>query len=118
MSFLKKNNKKEEVIVYSGRRESLRAENNLNKSLEEWEAIKSNHLTKIEKILLEKEIEKRRKEALLDKKKIFIEEMAKKDKEEYDGFTRRSEIGERINNRKRWELRKRDIAFRNRSILG
>ena len=87
-------------------------------SIEEWNQMEVSHLSKVEKMLLEREIERRRKEALVDKKKIFIEEMVKKDKEEFEGFAKRSEIGERINNRKRWELRKRDIAFRNRSILG
>lgn len=119
MSLFKKNKQPTDAtIMYSSRRESLQAENNFNKSLEEWNEIETSHLTKVEKILLEREIERRRKEVLLDKKKLFIEEMAKKDQEEFDGFTRRAEIGKKINNRKRWELRKRDIAFRNRSILG
>ncbi|MDE5553077.1 MAG: hypothetical protein K2I67_00835 [Malacoplasma sp.] len=117
MSLFKKN-KPVERVIHSGRRESLKAENNFNMSIEEWNQMETSHLSKVEKMLLEREIERRRKEALVDKKKIFIEEMAKKDKEEFEGFTKRSEIGERINNRKRWELRKRDIAFRNRSILG
>lgn len=119
MSLFKKNKQPVEVIVsHSGRRESLKAENNFNKSIEEWNEVETSHLSKVEKILLEREIERRRKEVLLDKKKLFIEEMTKKDKEEYDSFTKRFEIGERINNRKRWELRKRDIAYRNKSILG
>lgn len=114
-------NKKNKIILkktFSNRRESIHWENKLNDSIDQWEEIKKDHEVKIEKQLLEEELRRREEEVKIEKKKIFNEIMAEKEMIEEETFKRREDIDQKIRDRKRYEMKKRDVAHRNKNPLG
>lgn len=119
MKFLKKDNKKDEkVIKHSNRGESLESEFKLEDSTKQWNDIKKLYEEQVNSIILEQEILKREKEAAIERKNIFNEMQEQKLFIEENECNRILEIKEKINNKKKREIKRRDIAFRNRNILG
>ncbi|MDE5545769.1 MAG: hypothetical protein K2I76_04080 [Malacoplasma sp.] len=104
--------------TFSNRRESINWENSLNDSLEQWEDTKEIQKDKLEKQNFEFESKKREEEVKIKKQKIFIAEMKKESIAEEESLSKRFEIDEKIRTKKRKEMKKRDIAFRNKSIYG
>lgn len=114
-------NKKNKIILrktFSNRRESIYWENKLNDSLDQWEEVKQNYENKIEKQMFEEELRRREEEVKAEKQKIFSEMMAEKEFVEEESFRRREDIDQRIRNKKRYEMKKRDVAHRNKNPLG
>lgn len=114
-------NKKNKIILkksHSNRRESIYWENKLNDSVNQWEEVKKEHEDKVEKQAFEQELRKREEEVKDKKQKIFEKTMQEREIVEEQSFATRSEIDEKIRNKKRYELKKRDVAFRNKSVLG
>lgn len=119
MKFLKKENKKEEKkIKHSNRGESLETEFKLEDSTKQWNDIKKLYEDQVNTIVLEQQILKREQEAAIERKTIFNEMKEQKFLIEENECNRILEIKEKINNKKKREIKRRDIAFRNRNILG
>lgn len=115
----KKNNKKDEPVkLHSSRGESLSEENKINDSVTQFEEIKKIHENEVNAVLFEREVKLREKEAQIEKKQTFIQKTNEILEKETSEFERRMELQEKVNSKKRHELKKRDIAYRNRSILG
>ena len=104
--------------TFSNRRESINWENSLNDSLDQWEDTKDIQKVKLEKQSYEFESKKREEEVKVKKQKIFIAEMKKESMVEEESLSKRCEIDEKIRSKKRKEMKKRDIAFRNKSVYG
>lgn len=119
MKQITKEKKQSELVSsHSNRGESLQKEMKLQDSTSQWEEIKKIHENEVSSVILEQEILKREKEAEIEKKKIFVEMQEQKMIRETDEFNRVIDIETKIKNKKKREIRRRDIAFRNRSILG
>lgn len=115
----KNNKKKSELLTsHSNRGESVHQEIKLEDSSNQWEELKQLHENSISTIQLEQEVLKREKEALVEKKKVFLEKQEQKSQREEYEFNRIMEIEQKIKAKKRREIKRRDIAFRNKSILG
>ncbi|WP_412032177.1 hypothetical protein [Malacoplasma muris] len=119
MKVTKKEKKQSDLISsHSNRGESLQKEMKLQDSSSQWDEIKKIHENEVSSVILEQEILKREKEAEIEKKKIFIEMQEQKMTREEDEFNRVIDIENKIKNKKKREMKRRDIAFRNKSILG
>lgn len=114
----KKSNKKDEPKFHSSRGESLTEENKINDSVTQFDEIKKIHENEVNSVLFEREIRIREKEAQIEKKQTFIQKTNEQLEKETSEFERRMELQEKVNSQKRQELKKRDIAYRNKSILG
>lgn len=113
--------KKNKIVLrktHSNRRESIHWENKLNDSLNQWEEVKKDHEHKVEKHIYEEELKKRELEIKDQKQKIYLKTMKERSEQEQESFDRRNEIDEKIRNKKRLEMKKRDIIHRNKSVLG
>ncbi|MCF0218012.1 MAG: hypothetical protein HUJ42_03150 [Malacoplasma sp.] len=104
--------------TFSNRRESLVWENSLNDSLDQWDQTKINQQkqAEIENFLVLQQ--KRELEAKGQKQKMFEQKMQEELQAESDSLAKRVVVDEKIRNKKRKEIKKRDIAFRNKSIYG
>lgn len=114
----KKNNKKDDPKFHSSRGESLSEENKINDSVTQFDEIKKIHENEVNVVLFEREIRLREKEAQMQKKQTFIQKTNENLEKETTEFERRMELQEKVNSKKRHDLKKRDIAYRNRSVLG
>lgn len=116
-----KDRKKDKVVLtktFSNRRESINWENSTNDSINQWDEVKVIYSEKIHKENVENELKKREEKVKIEKQKIFISEIKKEKEKEEESLLKRIEIDERIRTKKRREIKKRDIAFRNRNIYG
>lgn len=116
-----KDRKKDKVVLtktFSNRRESINWENSTNDSINQWDEVKVIYSEKIHKENVENELKKREEKVKIEKQKIFISEIKKEKEKEEESLLKRIEIDEKIRTKKRREIKKRDIAFRNRNIYG
>lgn len=115
------NNKKNKIILrktHSNRRESIHWENKLNDSISQWEDVVKEFEEKSEKKLYQEELRRREAEVKDEKEAIYLKTMKEHEQIEEISFAKRDEINEKIKNKKRLEMKKRDIIHRNKSALG
>ncbi|WP_164979347.1 hypothetical protein [Malacoplasma penetrans] len=101
--------------TFSNRQESIVWENNTNRSLQQWDETKESQKEKEMKNNLEIELRKREEQVKIEKQKVFLSEIKKESLKEEESFSKRAEIDEKIRNKKRKEIKKRDIEYRNRN---
>lgn len=114
----KKPNKKLPALkdTFSNRRESINWENNLNDSLQQWDETKESLKEKVIKQNLETQLAKREEQVKIEKQKVFLSELKKENLKEQESFSKRLEIDQKIRNKKRNEVKKRDISYKNRNF--
>lgn len=118
MNILKKKKTVEDKFSINNRGESLTQEIKLNNFNDQWDEMKQIYSENISSVTLEKKLIEREKEAVIERKKVFDEVNKQKIIKENDEYNRIIEIENKIKNKKKREIKKRDIAFRNRSVLG
>lgn len=104
--------------LHSNRRESIYWENKLGQSLDGWEKVKQEQMKTLEKQQLEQDFKKRQEEVKLEKQKIYFLNKKEQEKKEFELFDKKAILDEKIKQKKRIEIKKRDLIYRNKNNLG
>lgn len=106
------------VKQHESREESLQQEIKLDDIKDQWGEMKNIYTEGINTTVLEQQLLQRENEAIIERKKVFDEINAQKMIREANEYERILEMERKIKNKKKIEIKRRDIAFRNRSVLG
>lgn len=117
--FLKKQKKPKLVLKsFSNVQESLKTENTVSDSVNQWEEVKTNLNEKLDQAVLDERLSRRMQELKKERRRIFLQNEAKLSEEKKLDLVKRRNITEQLKAERRNELKKREIALRENSLLG